>query len=498
MLPDYRRTILDKLADSAGMSDLENRIRFEAHLTPQDIHDRYHVLDGAIYGLASHGRMFGAFKPANRSPDLRGLYLAGGAAHPGPGMPMVLMSGWIAADALHRDWGGQQSEIEVARSGNRPRLPASSQLATGPVAATCSQLATGPVAATCSPLATGPVAATLADALPRRSAWRIRFSLRCFRRMMRKNFHAFRLSKTGKPPALNGRPVVVVLNHPSWWDPILGVVLAEWFEPYQHFVPIAAEALKQYRIFEPMGFFGVEAGTPAGALAFLRTASGILSRPSRALWITAQGKFTDPRERPVRLRQGVGHLIRRLEDVVVLPLAIEYPFWQERYPEALAHFGQPIFVGRGREHSVAAWMERIEAGLTSAQDELACLAKEQDPTRFETLIGGNVGVGGIYDLWRRFKAMFAASDSMAPTRRLDRYPHRQEKARERRDAGVCLAAAGGSAGLALRREPVRLSPGIPTVVGSSADSFRADPRAKRRAIDHGRGRGSAGQSRRVD
>ncbi len=29
--------------------------------------------------------------------------MAGGAAHPGPGMPMVLMSGWIAADALDRD-----------------------------------------------------------------------------------------------------------------------------------------------------------------------------------------------------------------------------------------------------------------------------------------------------------------------------------------------------------------------------------------------------------
>ena len=44
-----------------------------------------------------------AFKPANRSPDVKGLYLAGGAAHPGPGMPMVLMSGWIAADALDAD-----------------------------------------------------------------------------------------------------------------------------------------------------------------------------------------------------------------------------------------------------------------------------------------------------------------------------------------------------------------------------------------------------------
>ncbi|WP_406694412.1 phytoene desaturase family protein [Singulisphaera sp. Ch08] len=103
MLEDYKQVIYEKLARVAGLEDLRERIVVERHLTPQDIQDRYHVLDGAIYGLASHGRFLGAFKPGNRSPLVRGLYLAGGAAHPGPGMPMVLMSGWIAADALDRD-----------------------------------------------------------------------------------------------------------------------------------------------------------------------------------------------------------------------------------------------------------------------------------------------------------------------------------------------------------------------------------------------------------
>ncbi len=103
LLPTYRRTIIEKLKKTAGLSDLEDRIVVEHALSPQDIHDRYHVLNGAIYGLASHGRLTGAFKPANRSPDIKGLYFAGGSAHPGPGMPMVLMSGWIAADALDAD-----------------------------------------------------------------------------------------------------------------------------------------------------------------------------------------------------------------------------------------------------------------------------------------------------------------------------------------------------------------------------------------------------------
>jgi diapolycopene oxygenase len=122
LLPTYRRTILDKLARTAGLRDIERRIQFEHWLTPQDIHERFGVLNGAIYGLASHGKFLGAFKPPNRSPDVAGLYFAGGSSHPGPGMPMVLMSGWIAADALDRDG-------LVPRS--RPRAAADSDLMLG-------------------------------------------------------------------------------------------------------------------------------------------------------------------------------------------------------------------------------------------------------------------------------------------------------------------------------------------------------------------------------
>jgi diapolycopene oxygenase len=120
MFPAYRRVVLEKLKTTGQMPDIEDRIVFEKHLTPQDIHERYRVLNGAIYGLASHGKWLGAFKPANRSPDLTGLYLAGGAAHPGPGMPMVLMSGWIAADTLDQDRAAPKSRpaaTELAGAG---------------------------------------------------------------------------------------------------------------------------------------------------------------------------------------------------------------------------------------------------------------------------------------------------------------------------------------------------------------------------------------------
>jgi diapolycopene oxygenase len=47
MFPAYRQIILDKLKRTAGLTDIEDRIVFESSLTPQDIHDRYRVLNGA-------------------------------------------------------------------------------------------------------------------------------------------------------------------------------------------------------------------------------------------------------------------------------------------------------------------------------------------------------------------------------------------------------------------------------------------------------------------
>ncbi|GGC57205.1 phytoene desaturase [Siccirubricoccus deserti] len=122
MFAPYRQAILDKLKRTAGLGDIEERIVVERALTPADIHERYRVLDGAIYGLASHGAFLGAFKPGNRSRQVKGLYLAGGAAHPGPGMPMVMMSGWIAADALDRDLGGRGMPEAAERAGQRDAL----------------------------------------------------------------------------------------------------------------------------------------------------------------------------------------------------------------------------------------------------------------------------------------------------------------------------------------------------------------------------------------
>jgi diapolycopene oxygenase len=94
-----------KTCGAAAMPDLEDHIVVERALTPNGIERMYNAEGGAIYGLASHGRLAGGFKPRNRSAVLKNLYIAGGSANPGPGVPMVLMSGVTAARSLAEDLG---------------------------------------------------------------------------------------------------------------------------------------------------------------------------------------------------------------------------------------------------------------------------------------------------------------------------------------------------------------------------------------------------------
>ncbi|MDX2114253.1 MAG: phytoene desaturase family protein [Planctomycetota bacterium] len=111
-LEQYRPVVIDKLR-RAGMPDIEKHIVLERVLTPNMIDRMYNAEGGAIYGLASHGRLKGGFKPRNRSLVYPNLYLAGGSANPGPGVPMVLMSGVTAASALIEDVRGEPPSVEI-------------------------------------------------------------------------------------------------------------------------------------------------------------------------------------------------------------------------------------------------------------------------------------------------------------------------------------------------------------------------------------------------
>ncbi len=76
---------------------------------------------GALYGPAVHGATASFKRPASRTA-VRGLYLAGGGAHPGAGVPMAALSGRLAASALMADLGSiSPSRMTVTAGGMSTR-----------------------------------------------------------------------------------------------------------------------------------------------------------------------------------------------------------------------------------------------------------------------------------------------------------------------------------------------------------------------------------------
>ncbi|MFM7034579.1 MAG: lysophospholipid acyltransferase family protein [Planctomycetia bacterium] len=244
--------------------------------------------------------------------------------------------------------------------------------------------------------------------LPPFSRTRFAWFMRYVEWYLRRHFHAVRLleGEPGGPdhPDIAGEPVIVYTNHPGWWDPLIFLRLAGRLYPDRlNYGPIDAAALGKYKFFETIGFLGIEPDRYSGAARFLRFAKAAGRRSDVLFWITSQGTFVDPRSRPVEIRPGVGHAVASGRGLVV-PLAVEYPFWNERFPEALVAFGQAIRIADHPGRDADEWTHVLARQLEATQDRLAAAAMGRDQRRFRVISTGRVGVGGMYDLVRRFGA----------------------------------------------------------------------------------------------
>ena len=129
-----------------------------------------------------------------------------------------------------------------------------------------------------------------------------------------------------------------------------------------------AAGLSTYRFFRRLGFFGVEPGTTRGSRNSCARAGAILERPRTAPVDHGPGPLRRPAAKAAR-RQAWGTWHTGCAGVL-LPLALEYPFWEERIPEALAR-SAALFVEMGHRNRRRSGLGLMEQALDETQDDLA-------------------------------------------------------------------------------------------------------------------------------
>ena len=224
------------------------------------------------------------------------------------------------------------------------------------------------------------------------------FFRRIVRGYFRRHFRAVRVSHGERLGLVEQGPLIVYANHSSWWDPMVSVLLAQKLLPgRRHYAPMDAVSLERYGILKRIGIFGVDLNSIRGAARFMRTGLDLLAGGG-VLWITPQGRFVDPRERPLVFKPGLAALAGKVRGgCTVLPLAIEYAFWNERMPETLLHFGEPVFV----DGTAADIEDRLKAALLETMEALERMSIARDPAAFAVLHAGRAGTGGFYALGQR-------------------------------------------------------------------------------------------------
>jgi phytoene desaturase len=102
---DARAAIIERLK-KAGLTDIDEHIKFEICYLPQTWKSIFNLTHGATFGsVAHHIFQMGYFRPHNRHGKYKNLYFVGGSTHPGNGIPLVLLSAQLTSERIQKETG---------------------------------------------------------------------------------------------------------------------------------------------------------------------------------------------------------------------------------------------------------------------------------------------------------------------------------------------------------------------------------------------------------
>ncbi len=225
-------------------------------------------------------------------------------------------------------------------------------------------------------------------------------------RLMRKKFASVRIEKAGfgvlQEAVQHEGPLVIAMNHPSWWDPIVGVVIRHTYFPDRPSLsPIEMKMYDRFKFMRKLGLFGIDPdhrNALREMVAYVRAQCDEHRRT--AFFITPQGAFTDVRK-PIVVRPGVGAIASTLDNARVLVLLSEFSFWHDKRPEAhilIRECEAPMRL------STASWTRAIRSAMQTGADDLADLVIAREETAFSTMLDrSGAQVNPLFDLWQRLR-----------------------------------------------------------------------------------------------
>jgi hypothetical protein len=229
------------------------------------------------------------------------------------------------------------------------------------------------------------------------------------RRRVGRAFRAVRLVRGGvagfAAVAREPGPAMIVMNHTSWWDPMIVLALRrELFRARSLLIPMDRASLERFRFLRRCGFFGIDPDDPAALRGMDELVTRRLAeRPRLTIGLTPQGRFVDVRDR-VEPRPGAAALLARHPPMRAWTLAVEYGFWLDPRPEIFLRLEE---IEAPAARSTSAWQRRLAEAMESNHRALEAAVRGRDPGPFESVFERRAASHPVYDLWQRLRGRSA-------------------------------------------------------------------------------------------
>ncbi|WP_441000256.1 lysophospholipid acyltransferase family protein [Fodinibius sp. SL11] len=134
---------------------------------------------------------------------------------------------------------------------------------------------------------------------------------------------------------------VYFLNHHSWWDGLIPLMLNEYRFYQQARAIMEDKQMKTYSLFQKIGAFSINRSDPRSAVTSLRYAVKSFDRDKASLFIYPEGTIT-PAGSLMNFESGLAWLHEKLNNVDFVPVGIYMHTIRHNKPELHLHVGRPI------------------------------------------------------------------------------------------------------------------------------------------------------------
>jgi 1-acyl-sn-glycerol-3-phosphate acyltransferase len=219
------------------------------------------------------------------------------------------------------------------------------------------------------------------------------------RRSLKRSFDTVWLQQRGPLPQPQDGPLLLYLNHSSWWDGYLmyvihRMVLCGQFDAH---LLMEEKQLRAYRFFTWSGAFSINRQDPEDVRRSQAYAAELLrgERRPRALFIFPQGRIVPADRRPLVTYPGIARIVALAGDLCLCPVALRYEFLGQQWPHAFISLGPHHRVADPAdiEGTLAEITARLTAQCDSLRDEVLGLRLD----RFRPLLRGRRGIDKTFD-----------------------------------------------------------------------------------------------------